>query len=100
MRAWRTQVEGDAKSAKPVRPPFGGRRVDEAVLRVLFDRPDAATSRDVAEVLGIETSVATPKLLALVRAGLATSRRGGAAGLRTYAINDEGRQYVLRNLQR
>ena len=75
---------------------LGGRKVDVDVLRALDELPHrhAADARELAGAVGSTPSIVAPKVNALVRAGLARLH-WLPQSTRTYAITDEGRDYLM-----
>jgi len=75
---------------------LGGRKVDAEVLRALDRLPhrEVADAREIANALGTTASMVAPKLNSLTKAGLAR-RHWAPNSTRTYAITDEGRDYLM-----
>jgi len=75
---------------------LGGRKVDLEVLRALDRLPhrEVADAREIATALGTTASMVAPKLSSLTKAGLAR-RHWAPNSTRTYAITDEGRDYLM-----
>jgi len=78
---------------------FRGRTVDLDVLRALarLSQHDAVAARDLAAVLGRPVQAITPKVLSLVKAGLAL-RHWGSDQIETgsYTLTRNGDDYLRR----
>ncbi len=87
------------QTAKARHVGFRGRSVDVDVLRALarLSQDDAVPARDLAAELGRPVQAVTPKVLSLVKAGLA-ARDWGPEQIQTgsYTITGDGHDYLRR----
>ena len=78
---------------------FQGRTIDLDVLRVLarLSQHDAVAARDLAAALGRPVQAITPKVLSLVKAGLASRHRGpDQIETGSYTMTRDGYDYLRR----